>query len=241
VVEFDGLRVELAGISGAASGDRFTLRPMRVAQSMTVAIDDTRTVAAALPVAAEPAAGNRGSLAVATLAVLDPSDPALRAPAEITFTNGLFVMDGQSFAPGANGATTITGSGWQLVLRGTPAEGDVIRVGDNAGAVGDNRGALALAGLASERLLGGGTATFSESYSQLVADVGVRTLRAEINADVQARLLGDAQGQRESISGVNLDEEAANLLRYQQAYQAAAQVITVANTLFETLLAAVRR
>jgi flagellar hook-associated protein 1 len=74
-----------------------------------------------------------------------------------------------------------------------------------------------------------------------VADVGVKSRRASINAGVQARLLDEARSQRESISGVNLDEEAANLIRFQQAFQASAQVIAVAGTLFDTLIAAVRR
>ena len=65
--------------------------------------------------------------------------------------------------------------------------------------------------------------------------------QAEIAARSQARLVDEARSMRDSISGVNLDEEAANLLRYQQAYQAAAQVIAVSSTLFDTLLMAVRR
>ncbi len=127
------------------------------------------------------------------------------------------------------------------MLRGTPADGDRFEVRDNAGGVGDNRGAQALAALADLRRQDGGTATFGEAYSQLVTDVGVRTSRTAISADVQASLLSDAQSQRESVSGVNLDEEAASLLRFQQAYQAAAQVVATADTMFNTLLTALRR
>lgn len=107
--------------------------------------------------------------------------------------------------------------------------------------VGDNRNALALAGLASERVLANGTTSISASYNELVADVGVKTRQAQLSAEAQGRMLEASRAQRESISGVNLDEEAANLLRYQQAYAAAAQVIATAGTMFDTLLMAVRR
>ena len=87
----------------------------------------------------------------------------------------------------------------------------------------------------------GGTASFANTYGALIADVGTRTQQSENNATVQAHLLGQAEGAKAEVSGVNLDEEAANLVRFQQAYQAAAQVISTANTLFNTLLNAVRR
>jgi len=109
------------------------------------------------------------------------------------------------------------------------------------GNVGDNSNALALGALQEDRFLAGGTSTLEGSYNTLIAEVGTRTRQAEIASQAQARLLAQAQAQRESISGVNLDEEAANLLRFQQAYQAAAQVVSVTSTLFDTLLSAVRR
>jgi flagellar hook-associated protein 1 len=113
--------------------------------------------------------------------------------------------------------------------------------GNGAVAVGDNRNALKLAGLQDARFLAGGTATIEGTYNTMIGEVGTRTRQAEIAAQSQQRLLDEARNMRDSISGVNLDEEAANLLRYQQAYQAAAQVIAVSSTLFDTLLMAVRR
>ena len=74
-----------------------------------------------------------------------------------------------------------------------------------------------------------------------MADVGTQTRRAQISRDSSATLLESAQQQREAISGVNLDEEAANMLRFQQAYQAAAQVIATSTNMFDALLSAVRR
>ncbi|TVP83946.1 MAG: flagellar hook-associated protein FlgK [Thioalkalivibrio sp.] len=113
--------------------------------------------------------------------------------------------------------------------------------GDSAIPVGDNSNALKLAGLQDARFLSDGTVSLEGSYNAMIGEVGTRTRQAEVSAQAQSRLLEEARNQRESVSGVNLDEEAANLLRYQQAYQAAAQVIAVSGTLFDTLLGAVRR
>jgi len=87
----------------------------------------------------------------------------------------------------------------------------------------------------------GGASTYQETYGSLVNKIGSLTRRTEINRDAQNSLLADAKTREDSISGVNLDDEAINLTRYQQSYQAAAQVIATSNTLFDTLLNVVRR
>jgi flagellar hook-associated protein 1 FlgK len=107
--------------------------------------------------------------------------------------------------------------------------------------VGDNRNARNLADLQGAYLMVNGTATLANTYSTMVAHVGTRTQQAQTSAEINENLLGQAEATMSEVSGVNLDEEAADLIRFQQAYQAAAQVITVANTLFDSLLAAVRR
>jgi flagellar hook-associated protein 1 FlgK len=86
----------------------------------------------------------------------------------------------------------------------------------------------------------GGNASYHEAYSEIVTVVGNHTHQADINQKAQEALRDQARARYESISGVNLDEEAANMLRFQQAYQAAAQVISTADSLFQTLLSAVR-
>ena len=106
---------------------------------------------------------------------------------------------------------------------------------------GDNTVALSLAGLENATVLSGGKSTLSDSYGKLVFQVGAQTHSAQVSSSAQESLLNQATLERESLAGVNLDEEAANLLKYQQSYQAAAQVVTVANTLFDTLIGAIRR
>lgn len=109
-----------------------------------------------------------------------------------------------------------------------------------AGAPGDNANALAMANLEQTKTLLGGTANFSEGYGQLVAHVGTLTHAAEVSSSAQNVLLKQATASREAVSGVNLDEEAANLIKFQNAYQASAKVVSVVNNLFDTLIGAVR-
>lgn len=106
----------------------------------------------------------------------------------------------------------------------------------SGGALGDNRNALAMMATQHQRILGNGTETFQSAYGKMIASVGVRTSDAEVNAKAQKALLNRAVANHQEVSGVNLDEEAANLLKFQQAYQAAARVITVADEVFQSLL-----
>ena len=107
--------------------------------------------------------------------------------------------------------------------------------------LGDNSNALALAALQIKKVMGGSTETYQTAFSKLVGTVGVSANQATVNAAAQRTLLDRAIESQQSISGVNLDEEAANLIKYQQAYQAAAQVISVADDIFQTLLSATAR
>jgi len=105
---------------------------------------------------------------------------------------------------------------------------------------GDNTNALKLAQLERDSSLLGGKATYSDAYGQLVSQVGTLTHAAKISRSAQEVLLNQATQARENLAGVNLDEEAANLIKFQNSYQAAAQAIAVANSLFDTLIGAVR-
>jgi flagellar hook-associated protein 1 FlgK len=105
---------------------------------------------------------------------------------------------------------------------------------------GDNTNALTMLDYQTKKTLDGGTNTFSESYAELVTFVGVITQSGKISADSFQALLKGAEERMSAVSGVNLDEEAANLIRYQQAYSASARIISVANEIFDTLIQAVR-
>lgn len=108
-------------------------------------------------------------------------------------------------------------------------------------ALGDNSNALALAAMQLKNVMGGSTETYQSAYAKLVASVGGTTSKAKINADAQSALLNRAIEEHQSVSGVNLDEEAANLVKFQQAYQAAAQLIRISDEIFQTLINAAGR
>ncbi|VAX10559.1 Flagellar hook-associated protein FlgK [hydrothermal vent metagenome] len=129
-----------------------------------------------------------------------------------------------------------TDFGFRVHLTGEPKGGDTFRVEFNTDGIGDNRNAVSLAKLQNTPTLANNTTDYSQAYSQLVSRVGSKTHELEINADAQSKLLTQAKERNESISGVNLDEEAANMLRFQSLYQANAQVIATANKLLDTLL-----
>lgn len=134
----------------------------------------------------------------------------------------------------------IDANGWQVSLNGAPQAGDVFTVESNAGGSGDNRNALALAGLQSVGVFHGGIASLQEDYGSLVGFVGSQTLAANLERDAQESLLIQAIDRQSAKASVNLDEEAADLVRYQQAYEATARLISTAQTIFETLLNSVR-
>ena len=103
-------------------------------------------------------------------------------------------------------------------------------------AIGNNENALLLADLQLSKTMAGGTQTFADSYGVLVATVATKTHQADIGQKTQEGLLNQVKLRADSVSGVNLDEEAANLIKFQQSYQAASQIITVSNTVFNSLI-----
>jgi len=130
----------------------------------------------------------------------------------------------------------ISVNGWTTQVTGVPLAGDTFTVTTNTGGIGDNRNALLLGGLQTQNTLSGGTASYQSTYGQLVSQIGNKTRELEATSKAQASMLVQFQQAQQSVSGVNLDEEAANLLRYQQAYQASGKVLQLASTLFDTLL-----
>jgi len=173
--------------------------------------------------------------------VLDASNAQLRSPVTIEFlTPTTYSVNGAGSFAYTNGGN-IDVNGWRVQISGAPAVGDRFTVSDNSTGAGDNRNALELAKALQRPVLNGGTASLSARVGQFVAEVGVATRQAQVNRDAQSIVYEESAAALDAVSGVNLDEEAANLLKYQQAYQAAAQLIRVADTLFQSLLSATQR
>lgn len=152
----------------------------------------------------------------------------------IDFAGGpLSVGDSFQISPSFNAAEMIK-------LNPAITSAKQIAAANSLNAPGDNRNALKLAELESKTLMLGGKSSFTQVYGQLVAEVGSKTHAAQVSRSAQDVLLKQATGTRENLAGVNLDEEAANLIKFQNSYQAAAKAVSVASTLFDTLIGAVR-
>ena len=236
----DGLSIVVG--AGVATDDQYTISPTRDAlQGMSVAITNASRIAAAAPIRASAATTNTGSGSVTPGEVLDPANAGLLSTVDIEFTSSTtYTVNGAgsfTYTPGSN----IDVNGWRVQINGAPAVGDRFTVMSNAGATGDNRNALALADALRAPVLDGGTTSAYAGVEKLTTSVAMSTQTAQINRDAEAVLHDADIAAQDAVSGVNLDEEAANLLRYQQAYAAAAQIISVANEMFDTLLNAVRR
>lgn len=142
--------------------------------------------------------------------------------------------------PGPNPTYTFD-PGYRVILQGSPQAGDVFNIKYNEDASGDNRNGLKLANLQLEKTMANQSTTFQDAYAQLVGDIGTKAAQAKVSAQSSENLLHFVESRRNEVSGVNLDEEAANLLRFEQAYQASAQVIVIARSIFEALMSLLGR
>lgn len=125
---------------------------------------------------------------------------------------------------------------WTARLIGTPIAEDIMTLSFNSDATQDNRNAIELSSLDSFSLLDDSSSTYSQAYSVLISEVGTQSATIQINRDAENILLQNAVGKREEVSGVNLDEEAANLLRFQQAYTAITRVVQTAQNIFQSII-----
>ncbi|GAB4175136.1 MAG: flagellar hook-associated protein FlgK [Rhodocyclaceae bacterium] len=253
---FDGLTVSLAA-GTANAGDSFLVQPARSgARDIALAISDVRLIAAAGPLRTQAALTNAGSGAISagevtTTAGLAATAPHIAPPLTLTFdaaakqfvlsgaATGTLAYDPASESSGKSFSLAAFG-GFGFEISGVPANGDVFTISSNDNGTGDNRNLLALGALQSARTLLAGNASYQSAYSQLVSEAGNKGRELDATASAQRSLEKSAQDAFASVSGVNLDEEAANLMRYQQAYQAAGKLIEVSGKLFEELLAIAR-
>ncbi|MGE8280035.1 MAG: flagellar hook-associated protein FlgK [Stenotrophomonas sp.] len=228
-------------VSGsAAANDRFLLQPTGGAiNGLSVAITDPSRIAAANPIKAGADLGNTGTGVLGKLDVTNVDNPALLNAASIEFIDAnQYTIDGNGpFAYTAG--QTISANGWSFVLDGKPAAGDSFNVGRTAAGSSDNGNASRLAAVEDAKVFSAGTVTLNGALGGLTTQVGSAARAASYSLQAQQVINDNAQASRDSISGVNLDEEAADMLRLQQAYQAASQLISTADTMFQTILKAV--
>jgi len=224
---------------------------------MDVLVKDPAKVAAASPIVTGTAAANQGSGAISA-ATVDADYLATPLAANVTLSYDAASGELSGFPAGSpvrvtlpDGSTaTYTGGtpvpftagaqvsfgGISVTLSGAPADGDTFSIDRNAGGVSDGSNALALGALQRKAIVGGGATTFGGAYSQLVSEVGNRAMEINVALTTQESVTGQIKASQQSISGVNQDEETANLLMYQQMYQANAKVIQTASTIFDAIL-----
>jgi flagellar hook-associated protein 1 len=168
--------------------------------------------------------------------VLDAANPNLLVTTTIQFlTPTTYSVNGAgSFAYTSGGNVDL--NGWQVQISGTPAAGDTFTVQSNAGGTGDNTNALAAANQQTTGVLSNGTISVSGAVGALISGAGALAQQVNTAQTAQTAVNTQATTNVQSISGVNLDEEAAKLMQWQQAYQASAQALSVANGLFTTFL-----
>jgi len=157
-------------------------------------------------------------------------------PVTVTLNNGTSTVYPAGVAVPYTPGATITFGGISVQISGTPANGDTFTVQANPNTSGDNRNMLLLGGLQTANTLVNGTVSYQDALAQLVSSVGNKTHELQVGKDAQTNLVTQLQQAQDANSGVNLDEEGANLLRYQQAYVAAGKVLQAVKEMFDTLV-----
>lgn len=254
-INVDGIDFMITGT--AAKGDEFLVRPtIGGAANFNVLVKDVAGIAAGAPIATSVPLSNTGNVKISEGTVdRDFLSHAPVLPVELSYDRETGTLTG--FPAGMeirmvdsagvksdpltdpvefkNGATYLFG-GVSITLSGTPGDGDKFVISDNSGGVGDTRNIALLGNLQTKNIFNNGSATLQSSYAQLVSTVGNKTREVQVNAQAGEALLAQARTSAQDVSGVNLDEEATNLIKYQQAYQAAGKVMQIAGTIFDTLL-----
>ena len=259
IAESQGFSISSSG--AYVAGSSYIIQPTKdaarnIGVNSTIAADG-RLIAAAAPIRTATGSANTGNAAISAGSVFTGYSTASITPAltltysgggltgfpaaafPVTVTvNGVatagspFSADPVTYTSGA----TVTFAGMSFQISGTPKDGDTFVVSKNTSGTSDNRNALLLGQLQTQSTMSGKTTNYQTAYAELVSDVGNKTRQLKVTGDAQGALLEQAQSARESLSGVNLDEEAANLIRYQQAYQASAKALQIGTTLFDALL-----
>jgi len=249
-VQVDGMTIQLTGGTPGVN-DRFLLQPVgTAAQNMQTVLANPNGLAAASPFTGTLGVNNTGTATIASLAAVDPAyNGALGTTITFTSNTGNYNWSMSNGATGSGtwtAGTPISLNGYALQLAGVPKSGDTLSVTPTVSVASNNGNALAFAHLADVGIVGatGGSATSAKSmsitdaYASALADIGVRVQGGKTAASLSSAIASQAETARSNQSGVSLDEEAAKLIQFQQSYQAAAKILQVAQSVFDTLLQA---
>ena len=244
-LELDGLSISMTGTPTA--GDTFVVSATGHAASLINAtINDPDKLALAGQLSTRSYITNIGDSKISNAKVTDTQNGSLQDPVDIVFTSdstydivdagsGTTLTSGAAYTPDE----PISLNGWEVSISGSALTGDTHRIEPNVTGMGNNSNGLAMADLQQELLIGG-TQSLNDAYGTLVTRIGTQTNSAQTRADALESLRNDALDRQQAVQSVSLDEEAIDLTKYQQAYQAAAQIISSADEMFQTILGAVR-
>ena len=247
-LSFGGMTVTVNGTP--ADGDRFQVQPVRrAAQQLRTEVADIGKIAAGT-VTLSPASGAAGAANVAWTAKLDPANSdklSIGSSGSVTYTVSYDGTDYSATDAGGNpvdvqvkevdGKPVLSLGGVEVSLAADLAGSDILSLSAStlSSGSGDNRNAVQMLELQNIKLVNG-SASLSQAYASMVSDVGNRTNIVQVNQDAQEGLVKQLKAVQQGESGVSLDEEGANLLRFQRYYQASAKVIEIGTTVIDTLL-----
>jgi flagellar hook-associated protein 1 FlgK len=230
----DGLTLTLG--TEPAPGDSYLLQPYAdAARNIDVAISAAENIAVASSVRVDVASTNSGTLQIDNLAAVG-TPPTGWTGSTITFNAlGQYSVDGGAFTTFQPGQP-ITANGFQIVLRGVPTDGDTFTISPaGVGDVLQNAGnAKAILNLRDSAVYGG--VTLGDSYIPVFSALANKVQSGKTAAQFSTTAATNAATAKANQSGVNLDEEAARLMQYQQAYQASAKMLQIAQSVFDTLI-----
>jgi len=244
-------------------GKEFTLRPTRLGaqQASLDETDPTKVAVADAEIKAVVSDTNTGSATFRVSDIVDKGDTNYMdedspitikistntTTSEVAYNifdkndNQINTTELTAIIDPLTGKATLDFAGVKVEMeKGIPVAGDEITINYNETGEGDNRNILAMSDLQNTKIMNDGKSTFQDVYSEMISEIGAKTANADVAMQSSAILKNQSFERIQSVSGVNMDEEAANLLMYQQHYSAAARVITIASELFDTILQAAR-
>lgn len=237
----DGMSITTT--AGAVAGDKVLVQALTAASAkFSLSINDPAKIAAAGPISAERSLANLSDSTIEPAEVTDIGNPNLRQSVDIVFDDATTYRIFDNIGTDLTGplaytdAGAITFNGWTTQIKGTPETGDTFSIKATSGNSGDNRNAIALTEVSGMGFFSGGQISLFAVSANLVSSVGSLAARSSQDVAIQSALREQIQLDIQSVSGVNLDEEAINLLQFQEAFLAASRVISIANSLFQTLI-----
>jgi flagellar hook-associated protein 1 FlgK len=250
---FDGLSFSTVPTTTVAAGDSFAIKPfITAAGNVSAEFSTPRSLAVASPVAVKANSANTGSLTVASLTAKTSASPIDNYRIDFTGSNTYDIVNVTTSTTVASAQPYLSGQpisftpaspapGWSLTLTGMAKVGDTFTIEAQPAAYRNTNSGNASAMMALRDAATFDGASLTDGYAGLIAQIGVRSQSASYTAGVSSAIAATLEKDRTAVSGVNLDEEAAKLLQYQQAYQASAKVIQIAQGIFDTLIQTMSR